>query len=81
MSILVQCIKETYTWDGDGEQHKFCNVKKDHVYTFDKGRDGIYWIDPILSANREDLVDKFGYFNGCARGLEEKYFKEMFRVL
>ena len=81
MSILVQCIKETYTWDGDREQHKFCNVKKDHVYTFDKDSDGIYWIDPLLSPHKEDLVDKNGFFQGCSRGIEEKYFKEMFEVL
>ena len=81
MSILAKCIKETYTWEGDGEQHKFCKVKKDHVYAFDKGRDGIYWIDPLLSPNKEDLTDKYGFFQGCARGLKEKYFKEMFKVL
>lgn len=80
MSILVQCIKETYTWEGDGGQHKFCNVKKNHVYTFDKLGD-TYWIDPLLSPNKEDITDKNGFFNGCSRGLEIKYFKEMFKEL
>lgn len=80
MSILVQCIKETYTWDGDGKEHKFCNVKKDHVYTFDKIGDE-YWINPLLSANKEDLTDKDGFFQGVSRGLDSKYFKQMFKIL
>jgi hypothetical protein len=33
--IKAKCIKETYTWDGDGKQHKFPYVKVGLVYVFD----------------------------------------------
>ncbi len=81
MSVLAVCIKETYTWEGDGKQHPFSKVKKGHLYTFDKDVNGMYWIDPLLSANKEDLLDKQGYFDGVGRGLQEKYFKEMFKLV
>lgn len=80
MSVLAICIKETYTWEGDGKQHRFSKVKKGHCYTFDKIGDE-YWIDPLLSANKEDIVDSHGYFDGVSRGLNEKYFKEMFKLI
>ena len=80
MSVLAICIKETYTWERDGKQHRFSKVKKGHCYTFDRiGNE--YWIDPLLSANKEDLLDKQGYFDGVGRGLQEKYFKEMFKLV
>lgn len=80
MSVLAKCIKETYTWEGDGEQHKFCGVKENHVYVFDKiGSE--YWIDPLLSPNKEDLIDKNGFFSGVSRGIERKYFNEMFEIV
>ena len=81
MSVLALCIKETYTWEGDGKQHRFSKVVKDHLYTFDKDSNGIYWINPILSFNREDLLDINGFFDGVSRGLKERYFKEMFKLL
>ena len=34
MMVLVKCIKETYTWEGDGKQHKFSKVKLGHEYAF-----------------------------------------------
>jgi hypothetical protein len=80
MSVLAICIKETYTWEGDGKQHRFSKVKKGHCYTFDKIGD-TYWIDPLLSANKEDIVDSHGFYDGVARGLREKYFKEMFKLV
>ena len=73
ISILVRCIKETYTWEGDGEQHSFSKVKKGHNYIFDK-RDGVYWLDKRIAA----IIDGRESFNLTARGLEEKYFNEMF---
>ena len=35
MRVKAKCIKETYTWDRDGEQHKFPYVTLGLVYTFD----------------------------------------------
>lgn len=29
--IYAKCIKETYTWEGDGKQHKFSKVIEGHV--------------------------------------------------
>lgn len=78
MSVLAICIKETYTYNG--EQHHFSKVKKGHCYTFDKIGD-TFWVDPLLSANKEDLIDGNGYVSGVARGLEEKYFREMFKLV
>lgn len=80
MSVLAICIKETYTLERDGKQHRFSKVKKGHCYTFDKiGNE--YWIDPLLSANKEDIVDSNGYYDGVSRGLNERYFKEMFKLV
>ena len=30
--VKAKCIKETYTWDGDGKQHKFPYVKNGYMY-------------------------------------------------
>ena len=77
--MLAKCIKETYTWEGDGEQHSFCRVQEGHVYAFDK-IDDEYWVDITHSPNKEDLALDNGCF-GCAKGLESKYFHEMFEII
>lgn len=77
MMVLVKCIKETYTWEGDGKQHKFSKVKLGHEYAFSE-IGGTYWLDVFASPNRKDFEDKDGFIQGCKRGLESKYFKEMF---
>ena len=43
--IYAKCIKETYTWEGDGKQHKFSKVIEGHIYGFDK-IGNTYWIIP-----------------------------------
>ena len=80
MSILAKCIKTTYTWDGDGEQHTFPNVKVGHIYGFDRDRDGTYWIDPTL-ASTEDFQNKHGFIKAVERGVCGRYFKEMFELV
>lgn len=32
--IYAKCVKETYTWEGDGKQHKFSKVIEGHIYGF-----------------------------------------------
>ena len=34
--VKAKCIKETYTWVGDGKQHPFPYVKLGLVYVFHK---------------------------------------------
>ena len=34
--VKAKCIKETYTWDGDGKQHKFPYVKNGYMYLMQK---------------------------------------------
>ena len=34
--VKAKCIKESYTWAGDGEQHRFPYVKLGLVYVFNK---------------------------------------------
>ena len=79
-SYIAKCIKETYIWDGDGQPHKFSKVKKGHIYSFYK-ENGIYWIDPQNSVDKADFMDSDGFIEACARGLEEKLFKEMFVII
>ena len=82
--VKAKCIKETYTWVGDGEQHHFPYVKFGLVYVFDKEeeykprRRTIYWLDKTQLPNPQDydyIVDC------CCRGLETKYFMEMFELI
>ena len=83
MKIKAKCIKETYTWDGDGKQHPFPYVKLGLVYLFDKEeqyepcRCTVYWLDKTLLPNRKD----YDYIDCCGRGLETKEFKEMFELI
>ena len=76
--IYAKCIKETYTWEGDGKQHKFSKVIEGHIYGFDK-IGNTYWIIPeVYSA--KDFTDN-GFISCVARGLEKKYFNEMFKIV
>ena len=77
--ILAKCIKETYTWEGDNKQHKFSKVVVGHVYSFNKV-DDTYWIVPEASST-DDFKDANGFIDGGARGLEKKYFDEMFDIV
>ena len=83
MKVKAKCIKETYTWDGDGKQHPFPYVKLGLVYLFDKEeqyepcRCTVYWLDKTLLPNRKD----YDYIDCCGRGLETKEFKEMFELI
>lgn len=78
--IKAKCIKETYTWEGDHKQHKFAKVVEGHVYGFTKIGD-IYWLVPE-ACSTEDFMDHNGLFiDGTARGLEKKYFDEMFKIV
>ena len=77
--IYAKCIKETYTWDGDGEQHRFPKVVEGHIYAFDRIK-GIYWIVPKMSST-DDFKDSDGFISCVAHGLEQKYFNEMFEIL
>ena len=47
--VKAKCIKETYTWDGDGKQHKFPYVKNGLVYVFNvevrTAHEKIYWLN------------------------------------
>ena len=76
--IYAKCIKETYTWEGDGKQHKFSKVIEGHIYGFDK-IGNTYWIIPE-ACSVEDFMDN-GFINCVARGLEKKYFNEMFKIV
>ena len=80
MSVLAKCIKTTYTWEGDGEQHTFSNVKVGHIYGFNIDMNGTYWIDPTI-ASTKDFQDEYGFIKAIARGLCERYFKEMFELV
>ena len=76
--IYAKCIKETYTWEGDGKQHKFSKVIEGHIYGFNK-IENTYWI--ISEAfSTEDFMDH-GFISCVARGLEKKYFNEMFKII
>ena len=77
--ILAKCIKETYTYEGDNKQHKFSKVVEGHVYGFNKIGNR-YWIIPEACSTK-DFMDYDGFINCVARGLEEKYFKEMFEII
>lgn len=77
--IYTKCIKETYTWEGDNEQHKFSKVVKGHVYVFNK-IENTYWIDHEASST-DDFKDANGFIDGVARGLKKKYFDEMFEII
>ena len=69
--IYAKCIKETYTWEGDGKQHKFSKVIEGHIYGFDK-IGNTYWIIPD-SCSAEDFMDN-GFISCVGYGLEKKYF-------
>ena len=77
--ILAKCIKETYTWEGDCKQHKFSKVVEGHIYGFNK-IENTYWIVPKVSST-DDFKDANGFINGVGRGLEKKYFNEMFEII
>lgn len=77
--ILAKCIKETYTWEGDHEQHRFSKVIGGHVYGFKKIGD-IYWLVPE-AASTKDFMDHNGFIDCVGRGLEKKYFDEMFKIV
>lgn len=77
--IYAKCIKETYIWEGDGKQHKFSKVIGGHVYGFNKVGN-TYWIVPEARST-EDFMDRDGFINAVARGLEKKYFNEMFEIV
>lgn len=76
--IYAKCIKETYTWEGDGEQHKFSKVIEGHIYGFDK-IGNTYWIIPEV-CSAKDFADN-GFISCVGRGLEKKYFNEMFKIV
>lgn len=83
MIVIAKCIKETYTWEGDGEQHTFPYVKLGLTYFFNKEeqydpcRRTIYWLDKRRLPNPYD----YDFIDCCARGLETKEFNEMFELL
>lgn len=77
--IKAKCIKETYTWKGDHKQHHFSKVIEGHVYEFNK-IGNIYWIVPETSLI-DDFKDANGFIDGVGRGLEQKYFDEMFEII
>lgn len=77
--IKAKCIKETYKWDGDGEQHKFPYVKVGLVYVFDVEftPKPTYWLNKSLLPNKHE----YDFIDCVSRGLEEKYFNEMFEIV
>lgn len=77
--IYAKCIKETYTWERDNKQHRFTKVVEGHIYGFNKIGD-TYWIVPEV-VSTEDFMDHNGFIDGVARGLEKKYFDEMFKIV
>lgn len=83
MKVIAKCIKETYTWDGDGEQHVFPYVKYGLIYVFYKEEQyepihrTVYWLDKNKLPNSYD----YDFIDGCARGLETKEFNEMFEII
>ena len=76
--IYAKCIKETYTWEGDNEQHQFSKVIKGHVYAFNK-IGNTYWLVTEASSTN-DFADNNGFIDCLGRGLEQKYFNEMFEI-
>lgn len=78
--VKAKCIKETYTWAGDCEQHKFAPVKLGLTYSFET-LNGVYWLDLSELPNPEDFTDENGICYAFARGLNETYFKEMFEII
>ena len=83
MRVKAKCIKLTYTWDGDGKQHPFPYVKEGLIYDFDveeqyePTRTTVYWLDKSTLPNKH----QYEYIDGCRRGLETKYFNEMFEII
>jgi hypothetical protein len=83
VKVKAKCIKETYTWSGDGEQHHFPYVKLGFVYVFNKEeqfepyRRTVYWLDKTQLPNPQD----YEYIDYCSRGLETKEFMEMFELI
>ena len=81
--VKAKCIKETYTWVGDGKQHPFPYVKSGFVYVFNKEekyepyRRTVYWLDKTRLPNPQD----YDYIDCVARGLETREFKEMFELV
>lgn len=78
--IKAGCIKESYTWEGDNEQHTFAPVKLGLTYSFEN-MNGTYWLDLSDLPNPGDFVDEKGFCYESARGVEEKYFNEMFEII
>lgn len=79
--ILARCKKVTYTWEGDGEQHTIDGrLVVGNVYAFDL-EDGTYWLNRHKSPDVADFVNADGYIIGNLRGLQKKYFDEMFIIL
>ena len=79
--ILAKCIKTTYTWEDDGEQHTFVSgLVVGHVYAFDLV-DGTYWLNRGNSPDVADFVNENGFIIGNLRGTQKKYFDEMFKIL
>ena len=78
--VKAKCIKESYTWVGDGKQHPFPYVKLGLVYVFKKELKydffcrTVYWLDKTRLPNPQD----YDYIDCVARGLETREFKEMF---
>lgn len=72
--IKAKCIKETYIWDG--KQHKFPYIKVGLVYVFDveNTTEPTYWLNKSLLPNKHE----YDFIDCVSRGLEEKYFNEMF---
>ena len=83
MEVKAKCIKETYTWDGDGKQHSFPYVKLGFTDVFNKEeqydpyRRTVYWLDKSKLSNPHD----YEFIDACARGLETKEFNEMFEIV
>ena len=81
--VKAKCIKETYTWVGDGKQHPFPYVKLGLVYVFNKEvkynpyRRTVYWLDKTRLPNPQD----YDYIDCVGRGLETREFKEMFELV
>ena len=78
--ILAKCIKETYTWECDNRQHRFSKVVAGHIYGFNKIEKNRYCIVPEASST-DDFKDANGFIDCVARGLDKKYFDEMFEIV
>ena len=83
VKVKAKCIKETYTWSGDGKQHHFPYVKLGLAYVFNKEElfkpycRTVYWLDKTQLPNPQD----YEYIDCCSRGLETKEFMEMFELI